>query len=345
MKHFALLRQIRVGIVDALTIWRYELRNVIRDQGVFIFFVLVPLGYPLLYSFIYTQETVRNVPVTVVDCSHSKLSREFVRKIDASPDLQVKSYCADMEEAKQMMRDKAVYGIVYIPEDFSRNLNEGKQAIITAMSDMSGLLYYKAVLATCTDVSLEMNENIQLQTLGATTKEQELQSTEPIPYDNVAMFNPTNGFATFLIPAVLMLIIQQTLLIGVGMSNGTARETNRWGDLLPVLRHYNGTFRIVMGKSLCYLMIYAITATWIAVPFLIMIWLLKKTKSRDKAGYLSGVFLILYSLARIICEFFREPDSFLGFLYAGATMGQLLSLPMLIVGLYLVFRKKEKHGS
>jgi ABC-2 type transport system permease protein len=265
MKHFALLRQIRVGIVDALTIWRYELRNVIRDQGVFIFFVLVPLGYPLLYSFIYTQETVRNVPVTVVDCSHSKLSREFVRKIDASPDLQVKSYCADMEEAKQMMRDKAVYGIVYIPEDFSRNLNEGKQAIITAMSDMSGLLYYKAVLATCTDVSLEMNENIQLQTLGATTKEQELQSTEPIPYDNVAMFNPTNGFATFLIPAVLMLIIQQTLLIGVGMSNGTARETNRWGDLLPVLRHYNGTFRIVMGKSLCYLMIYAITATWIAV--------------------------------------------------------------------------------
>ncbi|MEQ1789267.1 MAG: prolipoprotein diacylglyceryl transferase [Rickettsiales bacterium] len=81
------------------------------------------------------------------------------------------------------------------------------------------------------------------------------------------------------------------------------------------------------------------------LPFLIMIWLLKKTKSRDKAGYLSGVFLILYSLARIICEFFREPDSFLGFLYAGATMGQLLSLPMLIVGLYLVFRKKEKHGS
>lgn len=74
--------------------------------------------------------------------------------------------------------------------------------------------------------------------------------------------------------------------------------------------------------------------------FIIMMWLLKRTAVRDKVGYLSGIFFILYGLARIICEYFREPDSFLGFLYAGTTMGQLLSLPMIVVGLYLVLRKK-----
>ncbi len=74
--------------------------------------------------------------------------------------------------------------------------------------------------------------------------------------------------------------------------------------------------------------------------FIIMMLLLKKTDARDKAGKLSGMFLILYGLARIICEYFREPDSFLGFLYAGTTMGQLLSLPMIVIGLYLVTRKK-----
>ncbi|MEZ5691728.1 MAG: prolipoprotein diacylglyceryl transferase [Rickettsiales bacterium] len=78
------------------------------------------------------------------------------------------------------------------------------------------------------------------------------------------------------------------------------------------------------------------------VLFFILLFLLKKTNMREKTGYLSGVFLILYSFARIFCEFFREPDAFIGFLYNGATMGQLLSVPMILVGLYLIFGIKRK---
>ena len=71
-----------------------------------------------------------------------------------------------------------------------------------------------------------------------------------------------NGFAGFLIPAVLMLIIQQTLLLGIGLSAGTARETNRFRDLVPLSRHYHGTLRIVLGKSLTYFMIYVIMSIY-----------------------------------------------------------------------------------
>lgn len=65
-----------------------------------------------------------------------------------------------------------------------------------------------------------------------------------------------------------MLIIQQTLLLGIGLGAGTARETNRYRDLVPVSRHYNGIFRIVFGKSLCYLMIFAVMSAYLilAVP-------------------------------------------------------------------------------
>ncbi len=77
------------------------------------------------------------------------------------------------------------------------------------------------------------------------------------------------------------------------------------------------------------------------VLFLLMFILLKTTNLRDKTGKLSGIFLLGYSLARGICENFREPDSFLGFLYGGVTMGQLLSAPMLIGGIYLVVRKAK----
>ena len=64
--------------------------------------------------------------------------------------------------------------------------------------------------------------------------------------------------------------------------------------------------------------------------------------ARRRPGTVAGVFLIGYAIARIVCEFFREPDAHLGFLYAGATMGQLLSLPMLLAGVALVLRARRR---
>ena len=67
----------------------HELRTVFKDEGVLIFFILVPLVYPLLYSWIYNNEIVRDVPVVVVDDCHSQLSRTLATKMDASPDVRV----------------------------------------------------------------------------------------------------------------------------------------------------------------------------------------------------------------------------------------------------------------
>jgi phosphatidylglycerol:prolipoprotein diacylglycerol transferase len=52
-----------------------------------------------------------------------------------------------------------------------------------------------------------------------------------------------------------------------------------------------------------------------------------------RPGRLTGLFAVGYGCARIFCEFFREPDPQLGFLYAGATMGMLLSLPLIAIGI------------
>lgn len=234
-----------------------------RDQGVLIFFVLVPLVYPLIYSFIYTNETIREVPTVVVDDSRSSLSREYLRKVDASPETSIVAYCADMEEAKLMLKDRKAYGIIYIPAHFSDDIVQGKQTQVSIFCDMSGLLYYKALLTANTNVSLAMNAAIKMERAGNTTARQDEITAYPIEYEDVAIFNPTNGFAAFLIPAVLILIIQQTLLLGIGLSAGTAREHNQFKDLVPINRHYNGTLRIVMGKGLSYFMVYSLVAVYI----------------------------------------------------------------------------------
>lgn len=146
MKDIKLKDKIAQGINDLFYIWKREFQTTFRDQGVLIFFILVPLGYPLLYSFIYDNEVVREVPAVVVDDSHSSLSREYLRKVDATPDIQIVSYCADMEEAKQMLKNRCAYGIIYIPSDFSDNIAKGKQTQVSIYCDMSGLLYYKSML-------------------------------------------------------------------------------------------------------------------------------------------------------------------------------------------------------
>ena len=78
------------------------------------------------------------------------------------------------------------------------------------------------------------------------------------------------------------------------------------------------------------------------VLFVVMLLLARRETARARFGWLTGVFLTGYAVARITGEFFREPDAFLGFLWAGATMGQLLSLPVLVAGIWLIVRARPR---
>lgn len=253
---------IKEGIQDTFFIWRDELKNVFKDSGVMIFFFLVPFVYPLLYAFIYNNEVVHNAKMVVVDQSDSYLSREYIRKVDATADVKVVAVCADMEEAKRMLDEKKAYGILYFPSEFSKDIHKGKQATVSLYCDMSALLFYKAFLLATTEVSFEIGKELRAQNNPSSTIEQEKITINPIPYESVALFNSQNGFASFLVPAILILVIQQTLILGIGMLGGTAREKNRFHSLVPVSRHFNGTLRIVFGKSLTYLLLYVVVCIW-----------------------------------------------------------------------------------
>lgn len=265
MKQQGILHTIADGVRDACHIWYDELRLVLKDEGVLIFFIIVPLIYPLLYSWIYNNETVREVPVVVVDDSHSAMSRQFIRMCDASPDVQIKYYASDIDEAQMLMGRQIVKAIYRIPADFESNLMRMQQSVVSVYCDMSLMLTYKAAYQTALAVSQTMNKEIQIQLAGHYTKREEQIQAAPLQCDDVALYNPGGGYGSAILPAVLMLILQQTLVLGIGMAAGTARETNRFSDLVPIQSHYHGTFRIVLGKAMVYFMIYAVMGTWLTV--------------------------------------------------------------------------------
>lgn len=260
-----MLQRINEGLHDMCYIWAEEMKNVVRDEGVLIFFVLVPLLYPILYSWIYNNEVVREVPVAVVDNSHSDMSRKFIRELDASPDTKVAYHCNSLEEAKDMVGRQVVHGVIYLPYNFQTNINRMEQSHVGVYCDMSLMLTYKAILQAANSVTAQINAEIQISRAGNTTAREDEITVRPLDFDEVPMFNTTGGYGNFIIPGVLMLIIQQTLLLGIGLSAGTAREKNKYKELIPIGRHYNGVFRIVLGKSMCYFMIYSIIAAYVTL--------------------------------------------------------------------------------
>jgi ABC-2 type transport system permease protein len=256
--------QIREGFGSMLRIWMREFQLIFKDVGVMVIIFAVPLIYPLLYSFIYYPEVVRELPIAVVDLSHSPESRLFTRNLNATPELSVVSNSMSMDEAIGLFKKREVRGIVQIPETFSADIALKRQATISAYADMEFFLYYKALMTGTSFVALETGKQIQVKNLlneGLTERQAEV-TAEPLKLVDNAMANQAGGFASYGIPAALILIIQQTLILAIGILAGTARERHPFGTLVPLDRKRMGTLRLVAGKSAAYFTIYALLCVY-----------------------------------------------------------------------------------
>lgn len=258
-------------VKEAGWVFAYEMKRIFSDPGVLVIFILATVAYPILYNCIYWKDTIENVPVAVVDMSHSPESRDFLHKWGACPDVKLEYFCTSMQEAERLMRDQKVHGIIYFPSDYATAINSGlEQAHISLYCDMSSFLYMKAVYLSCNQVMLESMRNIQIDRYQAMGYDSEFawSLVQDAPYTETALFCPTGGYAAFLIPAVLMLILHQTLLFGICMLGGTAREENNELYILPGRQRSVSVLRIILGRSAAYFVLYmALGAlTLIGVP-------------------------------------------------------------------------------
>ena len=246
-------------------VWLDEISELVKDEGILIFAILLPLAYPLLYAMIYNTETQRELPICVVDESMSARSRDFIRRVDATSEVNVAAHCISMEEAQELMRRRDVYGILRIPSDFNLGLWRGEQVVVGLYSDLTSMLYYKVEYLAVVNVAQELNRNIKV-TKNQTylTRREEQLARWPIRFEEVKLYNPAGGFAAFLIPPVLMLILQQALCLSVGMSMGRSRERFR-GLVIPPNKHYKNTLAVVLGKGLVHFLLFLLMAFYMAV--------------------------------------------------------------------------------
>ena len=194
---------------------RNEFRAIFGDAGVMLILIFAPLIYSTIYSLTYGTQVLRNIPIGVIDEDKTPSSRALIYVLDAGANAVVAYEPTDMEDAKRLFFDRQIYGIAYIPKGYQRQLLASEATTVALYLDASYMLMYRQVFQ---DIVTGIN------TAGAMVEFRRLLSSgvqahtakaiiEPIKYTSHTLFNPYLGYGSFVMPPVIILILQQTLLI------------------------------------------------------------------------------------------------------------------------------------
>ena len=203
-----------------------ELKTIFSDIAI----VLTVVGGVLLYSFLYPQpyinESVSKVKVSVVDNDKTDMSRDLLFMLGSTPQLAITQEYLSEKEAKEALLDSKVQGLIVIPKDFKKDTLQHKQPVIAIGADSSYFLIFGGVVEGAMKSILTTGASLKVANL--------LKNNTPLvgakmgftPYslEQINLFNKNNSYTQYVIPAVFVLILQQTMLIGLGIFGGGINE-------------------------------------------------------------------------------------------------------------------------
>ena len=245
--------------VQVLRVCGRELLLVFRDEGVVIFFLVLNAIYPVLYALIYNPEVVRDEAVVVVDDNRTAMSRDLIRRMDATQEVAIVGYAANMQEAQEAMHSKACYGILYVPRDFSQSVTRGEQGHVSLYCDMSVMMRYKAMFSALTNVTQTMGN----ERLTAIVEPVLNTSGSVIENHQVPVGNPAMGIASAVLLFILPLVLQQSMILGIAMLHGGGierRRRNGGHDPMAIEASPGAT---IIGKMMCHQIIYVIPVIYV----------------------------------------------------------------------------------
>lgn len=196
-----------------------SLRGVFADPRAKSTMVVALLLYGFLYPQPYVGEVVRDVPIAVVDQDGSGLSREFLRRVEANESTSIAAVVPDLPAAQDMFFSRRAYGILLIPAGFEETLLDGRPSAVAAYGDGSYFLLYSAAMTSIGGAARSLGAEVQGARLiaGGVDAGTATALVAPLTVASVAVFNPQGGYASYVVPAAFVLILQQTLLMGIGI--------------------------------------------------------------------------------------------------------------------------------
>ena len=298
---------------NILRIAVYECRSILHSLP-----VLLVLGggifmYGLLYNYMYSPNVLHEVPIVVVDNSRTPLSRHYARLMDATPQVRIEGYATNIKEAHLRMITGEVAGIVLLPYDFDAKVGKGEEALFVAYNNTLSFLYYEVLAEAFSGAMLGLNDAVrqhQLVFLNADAIEA-ITNTRSIGVEGIALYNKSGGYADYLIPSVLMLILFQTMLMVISMRCGKETE-QQMRTLMQVVgceTAWGKAFSIVTGKAVVYVGFYALFAIFL-LGFLPLLFDLPHLASPLLLIQLLIPYLFATAFFGLACSpFFKDSDA------------------------------------
>lgn len=288
-------------------VWLNEYRVIFSDIGVLLIFFGAIIIYPFFYPLPYTNEVLKDVPIAVVDMNHSQLSHKLTRMMDSSELILVASKGFTFDQAKASLLKGDIGGIVHIPNDFEKQILRGEQASISVYSDASYFLIYKQVLSGIYNTAGTFSAGIEIKRMQARgiMYEQALAARDPLTLISFPLFNAPGGYATYVVPAVLVLMLQQTLLIGIGLLSGTIREK---GFDKSLNRETGSIVSLVLGKAFAYFSIYMMHAVYLFGILFRFYHFPQRGNPMDLALFITPYLFASIFLAQAISGFFKNRE-------------------------------------
>lgn len=213
-------------------IFKEEIKAVFSNHAI----VLTVFGGVVFYSFLYPLPYLKQLPrdqaVLVVNHDGSALSRELERMVDATPQVRIAGHAYTEDEARRrFIEDGDIAGLLVIPEGFHRDIMLGRSPVLAYAGDATFFLVYGTVIEGLATAAGTLGAEIKVARLMAGGQALPLAAKQHTAFSvNMRpVFNTTMGYVHYVIPAVFILILHQTLLIGLGLLGGQQRELDREG--------------------------------------------------------------------------------------------------------------------
>lgn len=294
---------------NRFSILRDEWRAVWHDEGVVLIVVFALFIYGVSYSLGYGGEVLTEVPIAIVGSEQGDVGQQLVRMIDASPKVCAAYETTDIKETERLFAERKIWGAVALSPDLEKDVLSGKQGQVAILGDASYFLAYREVVEGAVATIQQMNEQIIEERNGV--------YSPPVIYEQRNLFNPSLGYGIFVMPAIILLIVQQTALIGVGMVSATRRER---GELYGAV----SSFTITIGRTLAYLAIYATTLGFmLTVHYTLFDYPMRGAWWRCVAVLVPYILAVIF-LAQMLGVLFRRRESSILWLL-------WLSIPFLLV--------------
>lgn len=291
-----MFKKIHRGLEMTGHYFRNELKNIRNDSGAILILFGALMIYPLAYSIGYKNEVVRELKTTLVDLDRTPTSHQLVRMIQGSEQIDINREAESLDEAKADFFEGESGGIVVIPENFEKDILNGKQANVAVFADGSYFLIYRQLIAGSVKAVGTFSAGVEIKKLmmEGKTFEQAQIARDPVSADLHFWFNPASGYGSFVMPGIIIIILQQTLLIGIGMLGGTGKEKNRDSFMVPSALKVGGVFPILFGKTMSYFTVYAVNS------IITMVWIHSWFNYPSQGSYFTVLMLTLPFLLSVI---------------------------------------------